>query len=402
MDRLVYLDNHATTRIDPRVLDAMMPYLQEQYGNAASRSHEPGRMAAAAVDVARGRVANLIGAEPDEIIFTSGATESVNLALKGAAEAVYGRRERPGRHIITVATEHRAVLDTCTHLERAGFRVTVLPVDVHGHVSVEDVAGAIVDDTFLVSVMWANNEIGTIAPMAELAQLCASRGILIHSDATQAVGKIPVDLRKIPVDLLSFSAHKMYGPKGTGALSVRRKSPKLSLVAQIDGGGHERGMRSGTLNVAGIVGFGRAAEISSQEMEQEVRTIRALRDLLVGGIQRSVPSVHVNGHPADRLPHNASLSFPGQRADALIRTMKNVAVATGSACSSALPGPSHVLRAIGLSPALAAGTLRFGLGRFTTTEEIEYTITKVVDAVTAHSSQEQWKSDESARVPSQA
>jgi cysteine desulfurase len=240
MDRLVYLDNHAATRIDPRVLDAMMSFLQEQYGNAASRSHEPGRMAAAAVDVARDRVANLIGAEPDEIIFTSGATESVNLALKGAAEAMYGRRERPGRHIITVATEHRAVLDTCTHLERAGFRVTVLPVDVHGHVLVEDVAGSIADDTFLVSVMWANNEIGTIAPMAELAQLCASRGILIHSDATQAVGKIPVDLRKI-LDLLSFSAHRCMDRRAEH--SVRRKSPSSHLWRRSMGGTNEVALR---------------------------------------------------------------------------------------------------------------------------------------------------------------
>jgi len=401
MHRTVYLDNHATTRIDPRVLDAMMPFLQEQYGNASSRSHEFGLTGAAAVDVARTRIARLIGAEPREIIFTSGATESINLALKGAAEAAYGRAGKPGRHIITAATEHPAVLDTCAHLERAGFRVTVLPVDRYGRVSPDDVARAVTDDTILVSIMWANNEIGTIGPMADLAALCASRGILFHSDATQAVGKIPVDIGHIPVDLMSFSAHKMYGPKGIGALYVRKRIPALPLVAQIDGGGHEQGLRSGTLNVPGIVGFGAAAEMCSQEMEKESRVIRGLRDHLVNRIRESLPEIRVNGHPVDRLPHNASITFPGQRADQLMHAMKGIAVATGAACSSARPGPSHVLKAIGLAPAEAAGTLRFGLGRFTTRDEIDYTITSVVNAATAHPSNRQWSINESARVPAQ-
>ncbi len=401
MRRTVYLDNHATTRIDPRVLDAMMPFLQEQYGNASSRSHEFGLTGAAAVDVARTRIARLIGAEPREITFTSGATESINLALKGVAEAAFGKAGKTGGHIITVATEHPAVLDTCAHLERAGFRVTVLPVDHDGRVSPDDIAHAVTDDTILVSVMWANNEIGTIAPMAELAALCASRGIVFHSDATQAVGKIPVDLGHIPVGLVSFSAHKMYGPKGIGALFVRKKIPAMPLIAQIDGGGHEQGLRSGTLNVPGIAGFGAAAGLGSQEMEKESHLLRELRDHLVTGIRRSVPEIRVNGHPVNRLPQNASITFPGLPADRLIQEMKGIAVATGAACSSARPGPSHVLKAIGLTPAEAAGTLRFGLGRFTTREEIDYTITSVVNAVTALQSNRQWSMNESARVSSQ-
>jgi cysteine desulfurase len=398
----VYLDNHATTRIDPRVLDAMMPFLQEQYGNAASRSHEFGLVGAAAVDVARSRVAQLIGAAPEELIFTSGATESVNLAIKGVAEGMYGREERSGYHIITVATEHRAVLDSCAHLEHAGFRITVLPVDQYGRVSPHDVADAMTDDTILVSVMWANNEIGTIAPMSEVARVCASRGVLFHSDATQAVGKIHVDVSAIPVDLLSFSAHKMYGPKGIGALYIRRRTPRIPLVAQMHGGGHEQGVRSGTLNVPAIVGFGRAAEICGQEMPAEAHRLQELRDSLEKGIREGVPEVRVNGHPEERLPHNASIAFPGMRSDALIRALGNVAVASGSACSSAQPGPSHVLKALGLSPALAGGTLRFGLGRFTTREETDYTIAKVVGAVTTLSTQEQWTMHESTRVSSEA
>ncbi len=397
----IYLDNHATTRIDPRVLDAMMPFLRDQYGNAASRAHEFGWFAAAAVDVARARVARLIGADSREIVFTSGATESINLALKGLAEAVFNRKQKSGYHIITVASEHRAVLDSCAHLERAGFRVSVLPVDEYGRISADQVAHAITDETILVSVMWANNEIGTIAPMEEIARVCSKRGVLFHSDATQAVGKIPVDLTRIPVDLLSFSAHKMYGPKGIGALYVRSRNPKIPLESQIDGGGHESGVRSGTLNVPGIVGFGRAAEICGEEMEQEAGRVIVLRDLLVGELRQQLPDVVVNGDPENRLPHNASITFPARRAERLMRGMKEIAVSSGSACSSAQPGPSHVLKAIGLSPAMAAGTLRFGLGRFTTREEIEYTVLKVVEAVTAQQHNEQWIPHEGTRISSE-
>jgi cysteine desulfurase len=398
----VYLDNHATTRTDPRVLDAMLPFLGDQYGNAASRSHEFGWTAAAAVSVARVRIARLIGAEGDEIVFTSGATESINLALKGVAEAAHYRAPGPEYHIITAATEHRAVLDTCARLERAGFRVTVLPVDGYGCVSPDAVARAITDNTLLVSIMWANNEVGTIAPMAAIARACRSHGVMLHSDATQAVGKIPVDMRQIPVDLLSFSGHKMFGPKGIGALYVRKQQPGIRLEAQIDGGGHESGLRSGTLNVPAIVGFGTAATICSAEMVEDGRRAGELRDLLVEGIRQRVPDIVINGHPENRLRHNASITFPGLRSEAIMRNMKDIAVSSGSACSSAQPGPSHVLRALGISPELAAGTLRFGLGRFTTREDIDHTILRVADAVTALHNHELGTHHESTRVSSGA
>jgi cysteine desulfurase len=379
----VYLDNHATTRLDPRVLDVMIPFLREEYGNPASRAHEYGWLAEAAVDIARAQVGRLIGAAAEEIVFTSGATESINLAIKGTAEGLFQRSRRPGYQVITAATEHRAVLDTCRRLEDFGFRVVVVPVDEFGMVSPGDIARVMTDDTVLVSVMWANNEIGTIAPIADIAALCKARGVLFHTDATQAVGRVPVDLRRVPVDLLSFSAHKMYGPKGVGALYVRHHTPRIPLAAQIDGGGHERGMRSGTLNVPGIVGFGGAAGLAEVEMIGDNVRIGDLRDRLIAGIREHLGDVFINGHPSAKLPHNASVTFPGRKADDLMMAMKDVAVSSGSACSSAQPGPSHVLRAIGLSESESKETLRFGLGRFTTDEEIEYTIRRVVES--AHS-----------------
>ncbi len=375
----VYLDNHATTPLDPRVLEAMLPYFTEHFGNAASKAHEFGWMAEAAVDVARGQVARLIGADSSEIIFTSGATESINLALKGLVE---GHRRRNGRqemHIVTAATEHHAVLDTCKALGMSGVRYTVLRVDHFGRVEPDAVSRAIQDDTILVSVMWANNEIGTIAPMSEISEVCRAKGVLLHSDATQAVGKIPVDIRSIPTDLLSFSAHKMYGPKGIGALYVRGTGQRIPLAPQIDGGGHERGLRSGTLNVPAIAGFGKAAKLAAAEMEEESKRVAELRDLLERQICAALPDVFMNGHPVDRLANSASITFPGRRADAMILAMKDVAVSTGSACSSAMPEPSHVLQAIGRLSADARATLRFGLGRFTTEEEVLYAARRVVE-----------------------
>ncbi len=375
----VYLDNHATTPLDPRVLEAMLPFFTEHFGNAASKAHEYGWMAEAAVDVARGQVARLIGADSSEIIFTSGATESVNLALKGV---VGGHRRRNGRqamHIVTAATEHHAVLDTCRALGTSGVRYTVLRVDHFGRVEPDAVSRAIQDDTVLVSVMWANNEIGTIAPMAEISEVCRAKGVPLHSDATQAVGKIPVDIRSIPVDLLSFSAHKMYGPKGIGALYIRGSVQRIPLAPQMDGGGHERGLRSGTLNVPAIVGFGKAATLALAEMAEESKREGELRDMLEQRICTALPEVLMNGHPVDRLTNSASITFPGRRADAMILAMKDVAVSTGSACSSATPEPSHVLQAIGRLPADARATLRFGLGRFTTEEEVLYAARRVVE-----------------------
>jgi cysteine desulfurase len=340
-------------------------------------------MAEAAVDLARKEVAQLIAADPGEIIFTSGATESINLALKGIVEGM--RRRTGGRrmHVVTAATEHHAVLDSCNAMDLSGGGWTALPVDRYGRVDPDAVARAITKDTVLVSVMWANNEIGTIAPMAEIAAVCRARGILLHTDATQAVGKISVDVRAIPVDLLSFSAHKMYGPKGTGALYVRGGKSRIPLVPQIDGGGQEIGLRSGTLNVPGIVGFGKAARIAAAEWEEESRRVAGLRDSLESELRLQIPEIQVNGHPAERLAHNASITFPGRRADAMIMAMKDVAVSTGSACSAAVPEPSHVLRAIGRTTAEAKATLRFGLGRFTTKEEVTYAARRVSEAADA-------------------
>ncbi len=372
----IYLDNHATTRVDPRVLEAMLPWFSQEYGNAASRQHEFGWRAEAAVQQARTRVAGIIGASPEEIVFTSGATESINLALKGAAESFAAR----GNHLITAATEHAAVLDTFKRLSDLGFETTVLPVDHDGLVRPEQVAAAIRKDTILVSVMTANNEIGTIAPIREIARICRSRGVLFHTDATQAIGKISFDVRQEEADLVSFSAHKMYGPKGIGALYLRSARPALRLVPQMDGGGHERGLRSGTLNVPAIVGFGMACEIAAQELEEDALRVGRLRDALVERMQAGIEGVRLHGHPALRLPNNANLAFPGVRADALMMQMKEIAVSTGSACSTATPRPSHVLRALGLSDEEVLSSVRFGLGRFTTGEEVEYAAARVVQA----------------------
>ena len=377
MKRSVYLDNHATTRVDPRVLEAMLPYFSERYGNAASMQHEFGWVAESATERARTQVAGLIGAAPSEIVFTSGATESINLAIKGVAEGLGFR----GNHLITAATEHRAVLDSCHRLEEAGFRVTYLPVDETGTITADGVSDAITAETILVSIMTANNEIGTIAPVAEIARVCKDRGVLFHTDATQAAGKIPIDVATLQVDLLSFSAHKLYGPKGIGALYVRTARPTVRLTPQIDGGGHERGLRSGTLNAPAVVGFGEAARIAREEMAEEAPRVRALRDRLVNGIIDRLDRVRVNGHPVNRLPNNASMTFEGTRADRIMMDMKDIAVSAGSACSSASPEPSHVLRAIGLPDNLVLATIRFGLGRFTTEDEIAYTIDRVVGTV---------------------
>ncbi len=375
--RPIYLDNHSTTRVDPRVVDAMMPYFSEHYGNAASKQHEFGWRAEAAVEQARKQLATLIGAETEEIIFTSGATESINLALKGVAEGYASK----GKHIITAATEHKAVRDCCKRLEKYGFRVTILPVDSEGLISLDELAKAITHETILVSIMAANNEIGTLAPIDEIGKLCRERGILFHTDATQAVGKIPVDVRTMSIDLMSFSAHKMYGPKGVGALFVRKARPALNVRPQMDGGGHERGLRSGTLNVPAIVGFGEATRIAAQEMEKERARIARMRDELVNRILSSVKQTWLNGHPTKRLPNNANITFKGADADKVMMEMKDVAVSSGSACSSAQPEPSHVLKAIGLSTEDARCSIRFGLGRFTTEEEIEYAVARVAEAV---------------------
>jgi len=373
----VYLDNQATTRVDRRVIDAMTPLMDEVYGNASSTQHEFGWRAEAAVEQARRRVAALIGGLPEEIVFTGGATESINIALKGAAR---GLRDR-GRRIITAATEHRAVLDTCTRLEQEGFEVILVPVDGHGVVDPEDVRRAMTPGTILVSIMAANNEIGTIAPLEAIGALCSEHGALFHTDATQAAGKVPLDMHAMHIDLMSFSAHKMYGPKGVGALAVRSGRPAIRLVPLFDGGGHERGIRPGTLNVPGIAGFGVASEIAAAVMAEESGRLSGLRDRLVAGVSEALEGTRVNGHPAHRLPHNANLLFPGARADAVMMAMKDIAVSSGSACSTASPEPSHVLRAIGLTREETLCSLRFGLGRFTTGEEIDYAIGRVKEAV---------------------
>jgi cysteine desulfurase len=373
----VYMDNNATTRTDPRVVEAMLPYFTEQYGNAASRTHVFGRQASEAVEAARAQIAGLIGADLREIIFTSGATESDNLALKGAA-AMYRRK---GNHLITTAIEHHAVLDSCRRLEREGFRVTYLPVDEFGQVSPDQVAAAITPETILVSIMAANNEIGTIQPIGPIGRLCKERGVLFHTDAVQAVGKLPVDVEELGVDLLSLTAHKLYGPKGVGALYVRRRDPVVRLEPMIDGGGHERRLRSGTLPVPLIVGFGRACELCGQEMQNEAVRECGLREQLRGGIPGRLEEVFLNGHPMERLPGNLNFSFGYVQGDALIMNLRTIALSSGSACTSAEPEPSYVLRAIGRSDELAHGSLRFGLGRFTTAEEVAYVADEVVRAV---------------------
>ena len=382
----IYLDNHSTTQVDPRVVEAMVPYFTLHYGNAASKHHEFGWTAEAGVENARKQIADLIGAEDSEIVFTSGATESINLAFKGIAEGYASK----GNHIVTAATEHHAVLDTCKRLERfarlpdgQGIQVTILPVDSRGLISLQDLELAITKKTILVSIMMANNEIGALAPTARIGRMCKERGVLFHTDATQAVGKIPVDVKSMNIDLMSFSAHKMYGPKGVGALFVRSASPRIKVIPQIDGGGHERGMRSGTLNVPAIVGFGEAAKIAKSEMEGECKTILHLRDKLESGILAQVDDASVNGCSAERLPTNTNITFKHAEADKVMMAMKDIAVSSGSACSSAEPEPSHVLRAIGLSDDDAKCTIRFGLGRFTTEQEIDYVIERVKETVSA-------------------
>ncbi len=373
----IYLDNNATTRVDPRVVEAMLPYFTEHYGNAASLTHSFGRDAEEAVERARQQVADSIGANPRDIVFTSGATESNNLALKGVA-AMYRAQ---GDHLITVATEHKAVLDPLRRLGRDGWNVTVLPVDPFGHVSVERIAQAVTPRTVLVSVMAANNEIGTLQPIRAIGRWCKERGVLFHTDAAQAVGKIPLDVEEMGIDLLALSAHKMYGPKGVGALYVRRRDPRVRLEPQIDGGGQERGLRSGTSNVPGIVGFGVACELCRQEMTAEADRLTKLRERLRCGIQAQLSDVSSNGHPSERLPGNLNLSFSGVKGEALLMAMRDVAVSSGSACTTASVEPSYVLKALGLDDELAHGSLRFGLGRFTTAEEVEAAIEEVMRAV---------------------
>ena len=371
----VYLDNHATTRVDPRVVEAMLPFFTEQYGNASSKQHEFGWFAEAAVEAARSQIAELIGARDQEIVFTSGATESINLAIKGVAECYSSK----GNHIITVSTEHKAVLDTCHRLEASGFRVTYLAVDRNGCVDPEEMERAITDKTILVSVMAANNEIGTLAPVEEISKICASHGVLFHTDATQAAGKITIDLQRWQVDLMSLSSHKMYGPKGIGALVIRAAKPRIRLAPQMDGGGHEHGVRSGTLNVPGIVGFGMAARIAQLELQTEAVRTRALRDKLVAGLRAQLEDITVNGHPEFRLPNNANITIPGVKADRLMMDMKDVAISSGSACSSSSPEPSHVLLALGLSKEEVLSSIRLGVGRFTTEEEINYAIRRIAE-----------------------
>lgn len=379
MNTPVYLDNHSTTRMDPRVVESMMPYFSEVYGNASSKHHEFGWKAAAAVEWARGVLATLLGSMPKEILFTSGATESINLALKGAAAAAPEGKS----HIVTVATEHSAVLDVVAALGRAGFSSTVLPVDRLGRVDPSDVRRAVGEKTLLVSVMLANNEIGTLQSVREIAALCRARGILVCTDATQAVGHMPVNVQDLGVDLLSCSAHKMYGPKGVGALFVRGGLAGGLVKVQMHGGGQESGLRSGTLNVPGIMGFGAAARFASEELAEEAPRVRTLRDALARFILDRVPDSVMNGDPAGRLDRNLSVTFRGARADAVMMSMKRVAVSSGSACSAVAGRTSHVLRAIGLDEQDAASTLRFGLGRFTTAEEISFAGECVAAAVSA-------------------
>jgi cysteine desulfurase len=372
------MDYHATTPCDPRVFDAMAPYFTEIFGNAASRNHEFGWQAEEAVENGRKQVADLIGATAKEIVFTSGATESDNLAIKGVAEMYYER----GDHIITVVTEHKAVLDTCKKLEKRGFKVTYLPVGSDGLITPDDVKNAITDKTILVSVMLANNEIGVIQPIAEIGKICKERGVLFHTDAVQGVGKIPFNVNENNVDLASISAHKFYGPKGVGALYVRRRNPRVTLTPMIDGGGHERGMRSGTLNVTGIVGIGKASEIANAELAGEAGRILTLREKLRKGIMDNLPEVYVNGHATERLPGNLNVSFAYVEGESLLMGINDIAVSSGSACTSASLEPSYVLKALGVGEELAHSSIRFGLGRFNTEEEVDYTIGRVNDAVT--------------------
>jgi cysteine desulfurase len=373
----IYLDHNATTPCDPRVVEAMIPYFTNNFGNAASRNHSFGWQAEEAVDYAREQVAKLIGADPKEIIFTSGATEGDNLAIKG----VYEMYASKGNHIITCNIEHKAVLDTCKHIEKEGGEVTYLKVKDNGLIDLAELEAAIKPTTILIAIMYANNEIGTIMPMKEISAIARKHGVLVFSDATQAVGKIPVDVNKDGIDLMAFTAHKMYGPKGVGALYVRRKNPRVKVTAQIDGGGHERGMRSGTLNVPGIVGFGKACEICMNEMEEETARVSKLRDKLQTELLK-VEESYLNGDKDHKLPHVTNISFKYVEGEGLMMGFnKNIALSSGSACTSASLEPSYVLKALGLGDDLAHSSLRFGLGRFTTEEQVDYTIEQVTNTV---------------------
>ncbi len=373
----IYMDNHATTPVDPRVLSAMMPYFTNVFGNAASRNHSFGWEAEEAVEKSRKQIADLIGATAKEVVFTSGATESNNLAIKGVAE-MYAEK---GNHIITAATEHKAVLDTCKRLEKDGIRVTYLPVQTNGLVDLNQLQDAITDKTILISIMYANNEIGVLQPIAEIGKLAKSKGVLLHTDATQAVGKVPVNVIKDNIDLASLSGHKMYGPKGVGALYVRRKSPRVQITAQMDGGGHERGMRSGTLNVPGIVGLGEACALCNAEMPEESKRLAYLRDKLRGQLEKELDEVYINGTMEHRLPNNLNISFAYVEGESLLMGINDIAVSSGSACTSATLEPSYVLKALGAGDDLAHSSIRFGLGRFNTEEEVDYVAAKVIDVV---------------------
>ncbi len=373
----IYMDNHATTQVDPRVVEEMLPYYTEKFGNAASRNHEFGWIAEQAVEQARERIAKLIGATAKEIIFTSGATESDNLAIKGVAEMY----KEKGNHIITQAIEHKAVLDTCKRLEKYGFRVTYLPVQKDGRIDLDDLKRSMDDKTILVTIMAANNEIGALQPIREIGALCHERGVLFHTDAVQAIGKVPFNVIQDNVDLASITAHKLYGPKGVGALYVRRKNPRVQLVAQIDGGGHERGMRSGTLNVPGIVGLGKACEIATNGMAEEANKLAALRDRLKDAIMSQLDEVYINGSVEHRLPGNLNISFAYVEGESLLMGINDIAVSSGSACTSATLEPSYVLKALGAGDDLAHSSIRFGLGRFNTEAEVDYVAERVVDTV---------------------
>jgi cysteine desulfurase len=373
----IYMDNHATSPLDPRVLEAMMPFFTSKFGNAASRNHSFGWEAEQAVEIAREQIAKLIGATSKEIIFTSGATESDNLALKGIAEMY---RER-GNHIITQVTEHKAILDTCKRLEKYGYRVTYLPVKADGLIDLEDLKRAIDDKTILVSIMSANNEIGVLQPIREIGKICREKSVLFHTDAVQSVGKVPIDVNADFIDVLSLSGHKIYGPKGVGALYVRRRNPRVQIAAQIDGGGHERGMRSGTLNVPGIIGLGKACEIASTEMDSEAAYLRSLRDRLKAKLEAALDYVHVNGSWEHRLPGNLNMSFVYVEGESLLMGINDIAVSSGSACTSATLEPSYVLKALGLGDDVAHSSIRFGLGRFNTVAEVDYVAAKVIDVV---------------------
>ncbi|MBM3820914.1 MAG: IscS subfamily cysteine desulfurase [Acidimicrobiia bacterium] len=373
----IYMDYHATTPVDPRVLEAMLPYFTQDFGNAASRNHAFGWAAEEAVEEARQHVAALIGANVKEVIFTSGATESNNLAIKGVAEMY---REK-GTHLITCVTEHKAVIDTCKKLEKQGARVTYLPVQKDGRISLDDLRAAITDKTILITIMTANNEIGVLQPVAEIGAIAKEKGILFHTDAVQAVGKVPFDVNQAKADLVSLSAHKFYGPKGVGALYVRRRNPRVLLAEQINGGGHERGMRSGTLNVPGIVGLGKAAQIAKQEMATESERLRGLRDRLNQKLHQNLDEIYINGSMEHRLPHNLNISFAYVEGESLLMGINDVAVSSGSACTSASLEPSYVLKALGAGDDLAHSSIRFGLGRWTTEEEVDYVVEKLTSVV---------------------